>query len=175
MTELTNIEKLGFNIPHQYTLEELIDLKKQQEERQLNAKVVDKFTGEVRRYRSMANPGNYDDGTIIVEPSETDVSEYEPLETTIEKCQRSGYLRDYMARQKLMDEQDAMSEDPNDFDFEPSPVEQPGFDLSQAKELETEIVKSLKNTPTSKASESAKEEKLATTTTSSNEPSASAE
>lgn len=140
---MTNIEELGFNEVHQYDIEELIDLQKKQELRKANATVVNKFTGEVRPFRSMANPGNYHDATINTEESVTDTSEYEPLETTIERCSRSGYLAEYMAKMKLYDQQNAVEEDPNDFSFEPSPVETPGFDLSDAKERETEIVNSL--------------------------------
>lgn len=138
----TNIEKLGFNEPHQYNIEELIALKVARDEKKANAQVVDKFTGEIKRFRSMSNPGNYHDATIITQESVTDTSEYEPLETTIEKCSRSGFLAEYMKREKLLDNSNALNEDVNDFNFTPSPVEQPGFDLSQAKELEHEMLNS---------------------------------
>lgn len=172
---MTNIEELGFNEPRQYDIEELIKLKDEQEARKAQSIVINKFTGEIRPFRSMSNPGNYHDASIITEESVTDTSEYEPLETTIERCSRSGYLREYMSRIEMYDKENALEEDPNDFDFKPSPIETPGFDLSDAKSLETELVNELKNTPTSKATESATEEELATTTTSSKEPSASAE
>lgn len=172
---MSNIEELGFNEPRQYDIEELIKLKDEQEVRKANAVVVNKFTGEVKPFRSMANPGNYHDASINTEESVTDTSEYEPLETTIERCSRSGFLREYMAKMEALDKQNAMDEDPNDFDFEPSPVETPGFDLSDAKALETELVNKLKDTPASKATESATKEELATTTTNSKEPSAAAE
>lgn len=172
---MTNIEELGFNEAHQYDIEELIDLQKKQELRKANATVVNKFTGEVRPFRSMSNPGNYHDATINTEESVTDTSEYEPLETTIERCSRSGYLAEYMAKMKLYDQQNAIEEDPNDFSFEPSPVETPGFDLSDAKERETEIINSLKNTSVSELSESDATSELASANASSSDANAPTE
>lgn len=154
MTE-TNIEKLGYNEPHQYDIEELIELQNQQLQRQKKASVVDKFTGEVKRYRSMANPGNYDDGTIIVAPSETDTSEYEPIETTIERCSRTGYLRDYMAKMKAYDKENVVDNNSDNFDFEPDIIETPGFDLADAKEKETEIIEQIKRNSNAATSEPA--------------------
>lgn len=172
---MTNVEELGFNEPHQYDIEELIKLKDEQEARKAKAVVINKFTGEVRPFRSMMNPGNYHDSTINTEESVTDASEYESLETTIERCSRSGFLRDYMAKMALYDEQNAVEENPNDFSFEPSPVETPGFDLSDAKERETDIINSLKNTQVSEPSKSNATSELASANASSSEANAPAE
>lgn len=172
---MSNIEELGFNEPHQYDIEELIAIKAEEIAKQKKATVIDKFTGEIRRYRSMSNPGNYHDATVIVEPSVTDTSDYEPLETTIERCSRSGYLRDYMARMKAYDEANAVDEDPNNFDFEPSPVETPGFDLSDAKEHEAEILEAFQKSPVSEVSKGDATSELASANASPSEPNALAE
>lgn len=172
---MSNIEELGFNEPHQYDIEELIEVKKKQDAANAKIQIVDKFTGEVRRFRSMSNVGSFQDHTVVIEPSVTDTSDYEPLETTIERCSRSGYLREYMEREKILDKSNALDEDPNDFDFEPSPVETPGFDLTDAKELETQMIDNLKGTPGSEASEGDAISEPASADASPSEPSAPAE
>lgn len=144
---MTNIEDLGFNESHQYDIEELIALRDIELKKQKEAIVINKFTGEVRPFRSMANPGNYHDSTVIVAPSDTDTSEYEPLETTIERCSRSGYLKEYMAKMELLDKQNALDEDPSDFDFAPDEVERPGYDISDARESLANIEEDLRHNP----------------------------
>lgn len=171
----TNTEKLGYNEPYQYDMEELIAFQKEQLERQKNARVVNKFTGEVRRFRSTLNAGNYDDGTIIVEPSDTDTSDYEPLETTIERCSRSGYLQEYVRRMQLADSEVLVDNDPNNFDFEPDIIETSGFDLADAKEKETEILNQLNKTPVSEVSKGAATSEPASANASPSEPNAPAE
>lgn len=170
----SNIEKLGFTEWKQLDIEELIALKEAQEVKKANAQVIDKFTGEIKRYRSMANPGNYHDATIITEESMTDTSNYEPIETTIEKCSRSGFLAEYMAREKLNDKESALDEDINDFsNLNPSPVDMSGFDLSQAKEMETEIINTIKEAQLNEASATTTSEPVSKETVS--EPKATAE
>lgn len=173
MTE-TNAEKLGYNEPHQYTIDELIELQEKQLQRQKNARVINSLTGEVCRFKTNLDRGTYDDGTIIVNPSETDVSSYEPLETTIERCSRSGYLAEYMKQMQVNSSQNPVDEDVNNFDFEPGYEQTPGLDLSDAKEFETQTL-SKQTIQNSKASEGEATSELASANASPSEASGSVE
>lgn len=82
-------------------------------------------------FRSITNLGDYNDNAKDFPPSETDVTAYEPLETTIKRFERTGGVPQFLG------EYDVTADMPIDEAFEKEDITMaPGFDLADITEIE---------------------------------------
>lgn len=100
--------------------------------------IINKHTGEVMRYRTSFNAGNFCDNTEIKGESMTDVTEFETVQDTINRCMRGKLIRDIASQFEFRDDERAHNFDNYDI------TQEPGFDLVDGVNAVNEINERLK-------------------------------
>ena len=117
-------------------------------------KNFNKFTGEVMPFRTQFQKSDYSDNEVIEGESLTDTSDYEDINTTIDKCARAGLIT--QLEQAYYQGDSAQSFD--DYDE----TQDSDYDISQAKQTLNEFQEQVLN--------SSQGEKQGGGTTTSDEP-----